>query len=157
MGKASLLALLEQAGMSYELLPHERTERALAEAQALGVDPAEVAKTLVVTTPTGYIRAVLPAAERIDLGKLSQVVGAPKKALHLASEEALKRDYAEFELGATPPFGGSRTDPIVIDHQAAERKSLVVEAGTHVESLRLKTADLVRLTDARVADICAES
>src|SRR6266851_3400124 len=156
MGKSRLLAVLEEAGVSYELLPHERTERALAEAEALGVDPAEVAKTLVVSTPTGYVRAVLPAAERIDLRKLSEVLGVPKKRLHLASEQTLERDYAEFELGAVPPFGGSRPDPLVVDRHAAERKSLVVEAGSHAESLRLKTADLVRLTEAQVADICAE-
>jgi Ala-tRNA(Pro) deacylase len=76
--------------------------------------------------------------------------------LHLASEDALERDYAEFELGATPPFGGAKADPVVVDRHAAEREMLVVEAGTHVESLRLKSVDLVRLTQARVADICAE-
>jgi Cys-tRNA(Pro) deacylase len=156
MGSASLLALLEEAGVSYEFLPHPRTARALAEAEALGVDPAEVAKTLVVSTPEGYVRAVLPASERLDLSKLAQVVGAPKQWLHLASEEALQRDYAEFELGATPPFGGVRIDPVVVDRHAAERESLVVEAGTHVESLHLRSADLVRLTQARVADICAD-
>jgi len=156
MGSASLLALLAEAGVSYEFLPHPRTERALAEAEALGVDPAEVAKTLVVSTPAGYVRAVLPAPERIDLSKLSQVVGVPRETLHLASEEALERDYADFELGATLPFGGARSDPVVVDRHLAGRKSLVVEAGTHVESLRLDSADLVRVTQARVADICAD-
>jgi prolyl-tRNA editing enzyme YbaK/EbsC (Cys-tRNA(Pro) deacylase) len=44
---------------------------------------------------------------------------------------------------------------VVVDRHAAERDSLVVEAGTHTESIRLKTADLVGLAEARVADICA--
>ena len=156
MGQAKLLAALDETGVSYELLPHERTERALAEAEALGVDVADVAKTLVVSTPAGYVRAVLPAAERIDFAKLAEVLGAPKKQLHLATEEALERDYGGFELGAVPPFGGPRPDQVVVDRHAAERDSLVVEAGTHTESLRLATADLVRLTEAQVADICAE-
>src|SRR5438128_2832134 len=108
MGKARLLAILDEAGVDYEVLPHVRTERALAEAEALGVDAADVAKTLVISTPAGYVRAVLPAAERIDFGKLAEVLGVPKKQLHLAAEEALERDYAEFELGAAPPFGGLR-------------------------------------------------
>src|SRR2546427_71582 len=82
------------------------------------------------------------AAERIDFGKLAEVLGVPKKQLHLAAEEALERDYAALGLGAAPPFGGLRPDPVVIDRQAAERDSLVVEAGTHTESLRLTTADL---------------
>ena len=98
---------------------------------------------------------MLPAAERIDFGKLAEVLGVHKRQLHLATEVALERDYAEFELGAAPPFGGSRPDPVVVDRHAAERDSLVVEAGTHTESIRLKTADLVGLTEARVADICA--
>ena len=51
MGKARLLGVLDEAGVSYELTEHERTERALLEAEALGVDPADVAKTLVVSTP----------------------------------------------------------------------------------------------------------
>jgi hypothetical protein len=56
-----LTRLLDEAGVRYELLPHARTESALAEAEALGVAAAGVAKTLVVTTPEGYVRAVLPA------------------------------------------------------------------------------------------------
>ena len=32
--------------MRYELLPNERTESALAEAEVLGIVPADVAKTL---------------------------------------------------------------------------------------------------------------
>jgi prolyl-tRNA editing enzyme YbaK/EbsC (Cys-tRNA(Pro) deacylase) len=38
----------------------------------------------------------------------------------------------------------------------AERDALVLEAGTHEQSVRLKAANLVRLTRAQVADICKE-
>ena len=59
--------------------------------------------------PTGYARAVLPASERLDLRKLGDFARRPaSKKVHLASEEALARDYPEFELGAVPPLGGSR-------------------------------------------------
>jgi prolyl-tRNA editing enzyme YbaK/EbsC (Cys-tRNA(Pro) deacylase) len=76
----------------YELLPHERTESALAEAEVLGIPPADVAKTLVVTTPEGYLRAVLPASARIDLRKLREARGGGgKNTVHLASEEDLAR------------------------------------------------------------------
>jgi prolyl-tRNA editing enzyme YbaK/EbsC (Cys-tRNA(Pro) deacylase) len=46
-----LTGALDEAGVSYELLPHAHTESALAEAQALGVSPDDFAKTLVVKTP----------------------------------------------------------------------------------------------------------
>ena len=70
----------------------------------LGIAPAEVAKMLVVTIPEGHLRAVLPASERIGLRKLREARGgSSKKKVHLASEEDLARDHAEFDLGAVPP------------------------------------------------------
>jgi Ala-tRNA(Pro) deacylase len=156
MAREDLTRVLDEAGVGYELLPHAHTETAAAEAEALGLSPADVAKTLVVVTPEGYVRAVLPASERIDLGKLRDLRGGGRKQVHLASEDDLARDYSEFELGAVPPVGGARRDPVVVDSRVAERESVVVEAGSHDESLRVATADLVRVADAEVADIAAE-
>jgi len=152
-----LTRVLEEAEVRYELLPHERTESALAEAEVLGIAPADVAKTLVVTIPDGYVRAVLPASARIDLRKLREARGGGgKKKIHLASEEDLARDYPEFELGAVPPIGGSRRDPVVIDSRLAERDSVILEAGSHEESVRVPTSDLLRVTEAEIADICLD-
>jgi Ala-tRNA(Pro) deacylase len=148
-----MTAALDAQGVEYELLSHTHTESALAEAEALGLDPADVAKTLVVATAEGYVRAVVPASERLDLRKLRQLLGEVKKEVRLASEDDLKRDYAEFELGAVPPVGGSRRDPVVIDRRLAGRDSLVLEAGSHDESIRIAREDLVRVTGAQVADI----
>jgi prolyl-tRNA editing enzyme YbaK/EbsC (Cys-tRNA(Pro) deacylase) len=41
----------------------------------------------------------------------------------------------------------------VVDSRLAARESVVLEAGSHDESIRIARADLVRLTDARVADV----
>jgi Ala-tRNA(Pro) deacylase len=147
---------LEDANVQFELLSHPRTDRALAEARALNVPSGEVAKTLVLTTPEGFVRAVLPASERLDLLKVRSMVGGGKRT-HLATEEDLGREYSEFELGAVPPFGGARRDPVLFDARLAGKESVVVEAGVHDASIRLLTSDLLRVVgDARVADICHE-
>jgi Ala-tRNA(Pro) deacylase len=154
MAEKDVISVLDDAGVEYELLPHRRTETASAEAEALGLDPQDVAKTLVLSTPAGYVRAVVPASERIDLHKVREHVEGGKR-IHLASEEDLERDYRDFELGAVPPFGGRR-DPILVDSRLAERESVVVEAGSHEQSIRIRTADLLRLTAADVADLSQE-
>jgi Ala-tRNA(Pro) deacylase len=156
LAREDLTHLFDEAGARFELLPHVRTESAVAEAEALGIAPADVAKTLVVTTPDGYVRAVLPASERIDLRKLRRVCSGGKKQVHLASEEELARDYPEFDLGAVPPIGGGRRDPVVVDSRLAERDSVVLEAGSHEESVRVPTGDLLRVAEAEVADICLD-
>jgi Ala-tRNA(Pro) deacylase len=146
---------LEEAGVDFDVLEHAHTERAADEAAALGIRPEEVAKTLVLVASSGNVRAVLAASERIDLRKVAAVLGVGGKKVHLASEDDLARDYPDFELGAVPPFGG-REEQVIMDERLAGRDSVVLEAGSHDRSVRLKAADLVRLTRARVADICKE-
>jgi Ala-tRNA(Pro) deacylase len=153
MATQELTKVLDSQGVEYELLPHAHTESALAEAHALALDPTDVAKTIVVDTPKGHVRAVLPASERLDLGKLSEFLGFGRKEIQLVSEGALARDYPEFDLGAVPPIGGSRQEPVVMDSQIAERESIVLEAGSHEESIRVAREALLKLTGAKVADI----
>jgi Ala-tRNA(Pro) deacylase len=153
---ADVTGVLDKAGIDYEVLEHAHTERAADEAAALGVAPEEVAKTLVLTTPGGNLRAVLPASERLDLPKVADLLGVGHKKVLLATEDDLKRDYPDFDLGAVPPLGGKEGDQVIVDSRLAARDSVVLEAGSHERSVRLKAADLVRLSGAQVADICKE-
>jgi Ala-tRNA(Pro) deacylase len=152
---ADVTRFLEEAGIDFDVLEHARTERAAEEATALGIGPEEVAKTLVLVASSGNVRAVLAASERIDLHKVALALGIGGEKVQLASEETLARDYPDFELGAVPPFGG-RDDHVLVDERLAGRDSVVVEAGSHERSVRLKAADLLRLTRAQLADICRE-
>jgi Ala-tRNA(Pro) deacylase len=146
--------LLDAEHIAYEVIPHRRTETAAAEARALGIDPAEVAKTLVLVTNEGFVRAVLPATERIDLDKVRGVLDCDE--LQLATELVLAGAYPDFELGAVPPVAGVENDRVVVDRRVSETASMVFEAGTHEHSVRLSTADLITLAGATIADICAE-
>jgi Ala-tRNA(Pro) deacylase len=152
---ADVTRLLEEAGVDFDVLEHAHTERAVDEAAALGIGPEEVAKTLVLVAPAENVRAVLAASERIDLHKVAAVLGISGKRVHLASEDELARSYPEFELGAVPPLGG-REDRVIVDERLSRRDSVVLEAGSHHRSVRVRAADLVRLTGAQVADLCRE-
>jgi len=150
----ALVDRLEEAHVDYELIPHPRTETAADEAKALGVEPSQVAKTLVLTTPDGFVRIVLPASERFDASKVRSALET--RDVQLAPEDVLAREYPEFELGAVPPIAGARRDRVLIDRRLLEQDSVVVEAGTHEQSLRLKTTDLARIADASLADLCQD-
>ena len=73
--------------------------------------------------------------------------------VELATEAALAGAYPEFELGAVPPLTGGDGDRILVDRRLCENEWVVLEAGTHEQSLRLRTSDLIELTDARLADL----
>jgi Ala-tRNA(Pro) deacylase len=155
---ATTLALVEplrEEGVELELLPHRRTLRAEAEARVLGVLAQTVAKTVVVRDGDGRcIRAVVPATARLSLERLAAALGAT--SVRLLTEPELVSTYPQFELGAVPPFGGPAGDVVVVDRRLAECEHVVLEAGVHDTSLRLRSGDLLRIADARVAEIATE-
>ncbi len=155
MASEALTKVLDDAGVQYDVLPHPHTERAADEARVLGLSPGEVAKTIVVQTPTGNVRVVLAASDRLDVHKVGELEGGSRKHVHLLAEDALGRRYPDFEVGAVPPVGGPN-DAVIVDRRIAERDSIVVEAGDHDSSVRIPTAELIRLASARVADIAED-
>ena len=156
MSVANLTKVLDDAGAEYEVLPHGHTERAIEEAEALGIEAAQVAKTLIARTSDGRLRALVPASERIDMQKLREAVGGSKDDVQLATEAEMAQDYPEFALGAVPPVGGTRNDPVIVDRRLAEHEWLVFEAGTHDDSVRIRTEDLLRIAQAQTADLCED-
>jgi Ala-tRNA(Pro) deacylase len=151
----NLIEELTREQLGYELIEHDRTETAAEEAEAVGIPPAEVAKTIVLVTDAGFVRAVLSAGDRLDIHKARDLLGTGKTA-RLATESELADAYPMFELGAVPPFGGPAGDRVLVDRALAERESVVLEAGSHEQSVRVKTSDQIALAKAEIADIRAD-
>ncbi|MGZ4409935.1 MAG: YbaK/EbsC family protein [Gaiellaceae bacterium] len=150
-----LVDVLREAGVEFELLPHPRTETARGEAVALGVVPQAVAKTIVVCDETGArVRAVIPASSRLVLADVAEAIGA--KTVELVHERDLVDAYPGFELGAVPPFGGPDGELAVVDRRLAESEHVVLEAGVHDTSLRMRTEDLLTVADAKLAEIAED-
>jgi Ala-tRNA(Pro) deacylase len=146
---------LDRAHIDFDLIEHRRTRTAGDEARAIGVPPDEVAKTVVVMSGGGsFVRAVIPASMRLDLHKVQALLG--DNHARLASEEELVFAYPMYELGAVPPFGGPGGDRVLFDWRLTEHVFVVLEAGTHRESIWLRTADLLELSHADVADVAVE-
>lgn len=86
---------------------------------ALGIAAHEVAKTIVLATGRGFVRAVIPASDRLDVRKLREVLDLHEQP-HLAHEGELAAGYPAFELGAVPPVGGPSGDPVLADGSFGE-------------------------------------
>lgn len=150
-----LVERLRESEVEFELLPHRRTLTAAGEARALGVLPHETAKTVIVRDENGRnVRAVLAASSRLRLAKLAKAAGV--KEVALLTESELAGAYPQFELGAVPPFGGPAGDRVVVDRKLAESEYIVLDAGVHDASLRLRAADLIAVAEATIAGIAEE-
>jgi Ala-tRNA(Pro) deacylase len=149
----ALLRVLADSGIGHELIRHPHTETAKAEARAVGVTPDEIAKTVIFRATDGYVRIVVPASERVALSKVRSLLELDGDT-RLATEAELAGAYPDFELGAVPPVGGPDGDTVVLDRRLADRDSLIFEAGSHDESVRVETEELVRVAEARIGDVC---
>src|SRR6059058_2035210 len=151
-GVDAVRELLDRKRVSYEVVEHDETFRALDEARAAGVEPREAAKTVALREHDAYVLAVIPANRRLDLERVRTLLGASSR-LRLATEEEMARDFPEFEVGALPPLGLHATLEIV-DVHLLYRDRIVCSAGDHRHAVRLDPRELLRVCEPRVGDLC---
>lgn len=131
---------LEARGVDFEVVPHRPSPTAEAEAHALGVDPSDVAKTVVLNLRTGHAFAVVPADRVVDIDAVKIALNTSHVAL--ATEEEIARDYPEFEPGALPPLGDMVRTPLVVDPSVIEHDEIIFSDGTQSASVRMTTRHL---------------
>jgi Cys-tRNA(Pro)/Cys-tRNA(Cys) deacylase len=120
---------------------------ALEAAEALGLEPARVFKTLVVTdggggANDGLTVCIVPAGETLDL----KAVG---KRAALAPTERAER-VTGYVAGGISPLGQRRALPTLIDDSAPAHPTIFVSAGRRGLELELAPEDLAALTRAEV-------
>jgi hypothetical protein len=153
---ADVTGFLEQAGVDFDVLEHAHTQsgrRTRPPRSASG--PRRWRRRSLWSRRAATRAPCSPPRKGSTCTKSPPCSGSAERRCTLASEDDLARSYPDFELGAVPPFGG-REDQVIVDERLAGRDSVVLEAGSHDRSVRLKAADLVHLTRAQVADICRE-
>src|SRR3954447_25421447 len=87
--------VLERRGVAFEVVEHDPTYAAAAEARALDRDPEATAKTVVLHDHDGYRLAVVPASERLDVRRARDLLGASHH-LRLALKEEACGDFPAF-------------------------------------------------------------
>lgn len=145
---------LDRAGVGYTLATYDYDPGAervgLQAAQALGVPPGVVLKTLLVKADGKPACVVLASDREVSMKRLAAALGAK-------SAEMMKPADAErltgYRVGGVSPFGQKRAVPTVIDADAAALPQAFVNAGQRGLQARLAPADLVRVLGATVAAI----
>jgi Ala-tRNA(Pro) deacylase len=151
-GLAAVTEFLEREGVPYEVVEHEPTQTAAAEARAAGVPAADVAKTVVLRDQEGLRLAVIPASERLDLHKAKEALRS--RGLRLVTEQEMAEEFDAVEVGAVPPFGSMFNALELLDERLLEHDRVLCSGGDHEHAVLVDPRDVVRAAEARVADIC---
>ena len=152
---ASVVEYLDAEGVDHTLIEHDRTMSAAEEARATGEPAHTVAKTVVLEDRGGYVLAVVPGDERLDLHKLRELLGATR-SLRLATEAEMAELFPSFDVGAAPPFGPRFPKVEVVDRRLLDEDRVLCAAGDHRHSVVLDPREIVRITGAVTADVCED-
>lgn len=154
-GTPALRALLT-AGVPFTEHPYEHDpghpSYGLEAAQALGVEPQSVFKTLLADVDGHLVVAVLPVTASLSLKALAAAVGG--KRARLADPSVAERTTG-YVVGGISPLGQRTVLPTVVDDSAEELATMYVSGGRRGLDVGLAPADLVRLTSAVTARVCA--
>ena len=145
---------LDRAGVSYSRHPYQHdpsaTSYGLEAADALGVDPAQVFKTLLVDTGKGLAVGVVPVDGQLDVKAVANALGV--KSVTMADPAAAERSTG-YVVGGISPVGQKRALPTVLDETAYAFETVYVSGGRRGFDIGLSPADLARVTRALRAPI----
>lgn len=157
-GGTPATALLARSGTPHTLHPYEHDPGAdrrgasygLEAAEALGLDPAHVFKTLLADVDGALVVAVVPVSGQLDLKALARAVGGSRSAM---ADPAVAERATGYVVGGISPLGQKRRLPTVVDASALDHEVVYVSGGRRGLDVGLSPADLVALTGAAVAPV----
>lgn len=133
-------------------LPNEKIG-ALEAAQHLGVSPALVYKTIVITREGKGkpILAVIPGPHEVDLKALAKAVG--EKKVSLPTQREAERLTGLQAGGISPLALLQRGFQVILDESAQQQAEIYISGGQRGLNIRLPVVALISLTNAKLAAI----
>lgn len=126
------------------------TATVLEAAQALGVEPARIAKTLSLRVGDTVALVCARGDARLHNAKAKAALGAKPRMLGADEVEAI----TGHPVGGVCPFGLAAPLPVYCDVSLQAFATVFPAAGSRTSSVELTPARLAQLTDATWIDIC---
>src|SRR5579862_8829807 len=146
--------LLDRLGIAYALHPYDYDPDAprvgLAAAEALGVPPSEVFKTLMAEVDGKPVCVIIPSDAEASMKKVAAVF-AGKSAQMMKVPDAERS--SGYKVGGIGPFGQKRQVPTALDETAELFDRIYINAGQRGLLLSLTPADARRAAEAKLADL----
>lgn len=145
---------LTKAGIAFSLATYDYDPNAervgLQAADAMGVSPAEVFKTLMAELDGKPVCAIVPSNEEVNMKKLAAALGG-KSAQMMKPADAER--LTGYKVGGISPLGQRKLVPTVLDELATLYDEVYLNGGQRGLQIRIKPDDLVSALNCVTADV----
>lgn len=144
-------AVLDRLGVAYERHPYEhRLKGAAFAASALGIEPARLAKTLVVAVDGDPVLVLVPGDRELGLKALARLAGGRSAAL-VETRDAER--LTGYRVGGISPFGARRALPVYAERSYLDHDRVALNGGARGLIIELARDDLMRVLEPIVGDL----
>lgn len=153
MSEERALAALEASALEHTVTRHGRVGSLAEAAQARGVEPRDIVKTLVVRRGEGdYLFVLVPGDREIAWPKLRALLGVNRISM---PDAATAKDATGYERGTITPFGSTTAWPVVADVSLTgdPERLISMGAGAHGVAATVNAEAALAHLDAQVADV----
>lgn len=149
-GVRRMLAAADRLGLPIELRVRPAANSLPEAAAILGIEPGDIAKTLVVRLPDGdHLFIVVGGYATFSWPKLRALLGVNKLSMP-DPDGALQA--TGYERGTITPIGSQPAWPVYVDERLRGRR-VAMGAGGHGYSAFVDVDDLVGALDATLSDL----
>ena len=152
---ARLEAFLNSRQVPYRTRHHRVAYTAGEVARSEEIPQDRLAKAVMILAGDILLMVVVPASRRVDLQKVAECLRVPDA--RLAHEGEFAGRFPDCESGAVPAFGNLYQVPVCVDDRLAAQETIVVQAGTHTDTISLRYADYADLVQPVLGDLTHES
>lgn len=150
-GKERLEQYLSVNGVEFREDTHRTAYTAQHVAALEHVPGQQFAKVVMLVVDGRAVMAVLPATQSVHIAGVAARLGAHE--VRLACESEFAPLFPDCEVGAMPPFGNLYCVPVYVDESLARVEDIVIQAGTHRDTMHLRYHDFSRLAQPVVAQL----
>ena len=150
---ADLQAFMDQWDIPGEILILESpTPTVEAAAQALGVQPRQIVKSVLFTVRDEGVLTLSCGDRLVERRVIASLWGVGRKRVKLAPPEVVLR-LTGYAVGTVPPFGHCTQLPTLLDPRVLAFDEIFAGGGTHHALVRLNPQDIHKITQAEIVDI----
>jgi Cys-tRNA(Pro)/Cys-tRNA(Cys) deacylase len=119
-------------------------------AAVLGLPPEQVGKVVLLQGRKSLVAVLVASDREPDLGRVARAVPTPTLA-EVPPERAT--ELTEFLAEALPPVALPKGTKVIVDRPLAQEEVLYFAGGEATSMLKIRAADLLRATGAKVARV----
>lgn len=149
MSVESVKEFLRQNKKNFVILTSEDTSTVAKAAEALGVTPGEIAKSLLFKIQDGFVMILMAGDKRIDNKKFKD--NFKVKAKMPEADEVMAA--TGHPVGGVCPFGLNQPIPIYLDYSLQAYENVFPAAGAPNSAIKLKVEELKELTNGQWIDV----